>query len=107
MIDLILNLLVFVIAASALVIFPVFRRVRQRELAETTQPVWHKGEPLVMVLIGVFCAGLYGLMFMELNARIDQTSLLVMAALLLAVPTSVGYVTLLALYHVLLWIRRR
>jgi hypothetical protein len=46
-------------------------------------------------------------MFLELKAHIDQTALLVIAALLLALPTAVAYVTLIALYHIFLWIRRR
>ena len=107
MIDLILNAIVGVVVVSTFVIFPVVQAARKRELAQAGTPVWYKGKPLVMGLIGVFCVGLYLLMFLELDAHIDQTPLLVMAALLLALPTAVGYVTLLALYHVFLWLRGR
>jgi len=107
MIDLILNTFVIVILISTVVIFPVFQAAREQELAKATTPVWYKGKPLVMALIGVVCAALYLLMFLELKAHIDQTALLVIAALLLALPTAVAYVTLIALYHIFLWIRRR
>jgi uncharacterized membrane protein len=107
MIDLILNGIVAVIVVSTFVIFPVVQAVRTKELAEARAPVWYQGKPLVMGLIGLFCVGLYLLMFMELHSRIDQTALRVIAAVLLALPTAVGFATLLALYHVLLWIRGR
>lgn len=108
MIDLILKAIVAVIIVSTLVIFPVFQSLRTRELAAGQgSPVWYKGKPLVMVLIGLVCAGLYGVMVLELNARINETSVVVMGAFLLALPTAVVYVTLLALYHIVLWIRGR
>ena len=111
MIDLILNALVAVIVISIAVIFPVFIAARKQEMAQdqarSRATVWYKGEPLVMGLIGLFCGGLYLLMLMELNARTDQASLLVIGAVLLLLPTATGFAALLALYHILLWIRRR
>lgn len=111
MIDLILKAIVAVIVISTVVIFPVVAEARKQELArdqaQSRAPVWYKGKPLVMGLIGLFCAGLYFLMFLELQSHIDQTALLVIAAVLLLLPTATGFVTLLALYHILIWIRRR
>ena len=108
MIDGILNLFVIVVAASAFIIFPVVYKIRSRELAESKgAPVWFKGRPWVMVLIGVGCAALYFLMFLELKAHIHDTALLVIATVFLALPTATMFATLLALYHVYLWLRSK
>lgn len=108
MIDGILHLFVIVVAVSAFVIFPWVQEVRGRELAQSKgAPVWFKGSPWVMALIGAGCAALYFLMFLELKAHIHDTALLVIATVLLALPTATMFVTLLALYHVYLWLRSK
>jgi hypothetical protein len=107
-IDLILKSFVVLIVVSTAVIFPVFQELRGKELAASKgPPVWYKGKPLVMVIIGLVCAALYCLMVFEVNERVNETSVVVIAAVLLALPTAVAYVTLLAIYHIILWLRRR
>jgi len=105
-IDFILSIFVFVTAVSVFIIFPIVQKIRNKELAsDKKQHIWFKGKPLVLNLIGVACIAMYSVMFYELNGRINDTVFLVIAALLLAVPTVTIYIILIALYHVCLWVK--